>query len=67
VVDRLVLQARTFAGAGAFNETSARAHAEAEVAEIPDARLVRLRSVGHRLPAHAVPAISDDLLAHTTD
>ena len=120
VVDRLVLQARTFAGAGAFDETSARAHAEAEVArttdvksamfnigsadhgprwrerlgeitaptlvlhgeddpffpigngaalaaEIPDARLVRLGSVGHRLPAHAVPAVADQLLAHTAD
>jgi pimeloyl-ACP methyl ester carboxylesterase len=32
VVDHLVLQARTFAGAGAFDEVSARAHAEAEVA-----------------------------------
>jgi len=120
VVDRLVLQARALAGAGAFDETSARAHAEAEVArttdvkcattnlafadhgprwrerlgeitaptlvlhgeddpffpigngealaaEIPDARLVRLGSVGHRLPAHAVPAIADELLAHTAD
>jgi pimeloyl-ACP methyl ester carboxylesterase len=120
VVDRLVLQARTLAGSGAFDETSARAHAEAEVArttdvkcattnlafadhgprwrerlgeitaptlvlhgeddpffpigngealaaEIPDARLVRLGSVGHRLPAHAVPAIADELLAHTAD
>jgi pimeloyl-ACP methyl ester carboxylesterase len=120
VVDRLVLRARTLAGAGAFDETSARAHAEAEVArttdvrcamtnlgfadhgprwrerlgeitaptlvlhgeddpffpigngealaaEIPDARLVRLGDVGHRLPAHAIPAIADELLAHTAD
>ena len=120
VVDHLVLQARTFAGAGAFDEASARAHAEAEVArttdvrcattniafadhgprwrerlgeiiaptlvlhgeddpffpigngealaaEIPDARLVRLDRVGHRLPAHAVPAVADELLAHTAD
>lgn len=118
VVDRLVLQARTFAGTGAFDETAARAHAEAEVArttdvksamtniafadhgprwrqrlgeitaptlvlhgeddpffpigngealaaEIPDARLVRLGNVGHRLPAHAVPIIAAELLAHT--
>ncbi len=32
VVDRLMLQARTFAGLGAFDEASARAHAEAMVA-----------------------------------
>jgi pimeloyl-ACP methyl ester carboxylesterase len=32
VVDRLVLQARTFAGAGAFDEAAARAQAEAMVA-----------------------------------
>lgn len=32
VVDRLVLQARTFAGAGAFDEPAARAHAEAVTA-----------------------------------
>jgi pimeloyl-ACP methyl ester carboxylesterase len=80
VVDHLVLRARRLAGAGAFDETSARANAEAEVArttdvrcattnialaaEIPDARLVRFGSVGHRLPAHAVPAIADELLAH---
>jgi pimeloyl-ACP methyl ester carboxylesterase len=120
VVDHLVRQARTLAGAGTFDEISARAHAEAEVArttdvkrattniafadhgprwrerlgeitaptlvlhgeddpffpigngealaaEIPDARLVRLGRVGHRLPAHAVPAIADELLAHTAD
>ena len=120
VVGRLVLQARTLAGAGAFDEASARAHAEAEVArttdvrcamtniafadhgprwrerlgditaptlvlhgeddpffpigngealaaEVPDARLVRLDHVGHRLPAHAVPAVADELLAHTAD
>ncbi len=120
VVDYLVRQARTLAGAGTFDEISARAHAEAEVArtadvkrattniafadhgprwrerlgeitaptlvlhgeddpffpigngealaaEIPDARLVRLGRVGHRLPAHAVPAIADELLAHTAD
>jgi pimeloyl-ACP methyl ester carboxylesterase len=118
VVDRLVLQARTFAGAGAFDEAAARAHAEAEVArttdvkcamtniaftdhgkrwrerlgeitvptlvlhgeddpffpigngealaaEIADARLVRLDRVGHWLPAHAVPVVADELLAHT--
>lgn len=118
VVEHLVLQARTFAGAGAFDEASARAHAEAEVArttdvkcattniafadhgprwrerlgeitaptlvlhgeddpffpigngealsaEIPDARLVRLDRVGHRLPTHAVPAVAEELLAHT--
>ena len=35
VVDHLVLQARTFPGAGAFDEASARAHAEAEVALPP--------------------------------
>jgi pimeloyl-ACP methyl ester carboxylesterase len=119
VVDRLVQQARTLAGAGAFDEASARAHAEAEVArttdvrcatniafadhgprwrerlgditaptlvlhgeddpffpigngkalaaEIPDARLVRLDRTGHRLPAHAVPVVADELLAHTAD
>jgi hypothetical protein len=38
VVDHLVLQARTFAGAGAFDEASARAHAEAEVARTTDVR-----------------------------
>jgi pimeloyl-ACP methyl ester carboxylesterase len=118
VVDRLVLQARTFAGAGSFDEAAARAHAEAVVArttdvksattniafadhgprwrerlgeitaptlvlhgeddpffpigngealaaEIPDARLVRLHRTGHWLPAHAVPAVADELLAHT--
>ena len=116
VVDHLVLQARTFAGAGAFDEVSARAHAEAEVArttdvqcamtniafadhgprwrerlgditaptlvlhgeddpffpigngealaaEIPDARLVRLGRAGHRLPAHAVPIVAEELIA----
>lgn len=120
VVDRLVLQARTLAGAGAFDEASTRAHADAEVArttdvrcamtniafadhgprwrerlgeiiaptlvlhgqddpyfpigngealaaEIPDARLVRLDRTGHRLPAHAVPVVADELLAHTAD
>ena len=36
VVDRLVLQARTFAGAGSFDEASARAHAEAVVARTTD-------------------------------
>jgi len=118
VVDHLVLQAKTSAGAGAFDEASARAHAEAEVArttdvqcatsniafadrgprwrerlgditaptlvlhgeddpffpigngealaaEIPDARLVRLSRVGHRLPAHAVPVVAKELIAHT--
>lgn len=118
VVDHLVLQARRLAGAGAFDEASARAHAEAEVArttdvqcatiniafadhgprwrerlgnitaptlvlhgeddpffpigngealaaEIPDARLVRLGRVGHRLPAHAVPIVAEELIAHT--
>jgi pimeloyl-ACP methyl ester carboxylesterase len=118
VVDRLVLQARTFAGAGAFDEASARAQAEAEVArttdvrsamtniafadhgprwrerlgdiiaptlvlhgeddpffpigngealaaEIPDARLVRLGRAGHRLPAHAVAIVAEELIAHT--
>jgi pimeloyl-ACP methyl ester carboxylesterase len=118
VTDHLVRQARNLAGAGAFDEASARAQAEAEVArttdvrsattniafadhgprwrerlgqitaptlvlhgeddpffpigngealaaEIPDARLVRLGRVGHRLPAHAVPAVADELLAHT--
>jgi pimeloyl-ACP methyl ester carboxylesterase len=118
VIDRLVLQARTLAGAGSFDEAAARAHAEAMVArttdiqcamtnialtdpgprwrerlseitaptlvlhgqddpffpigngealaaEIPHARLVRLDRVGHWLPAHAVPAVADELLAHT--
>ncbi|WP_246128155.1 alpha/beta fold hydrolase [Amycolatopsis rhizosphaerae] len=118
VIDHLVLQARTFAGAGAFDEASARAHAEAVVArtrnvkcatsniafadhgprwrerlgeitaptlvlhgeddpffpigngealaaEIPNAHLVRLDRVGHGLPAHAVTAVADVLLAHT--
>ena len=118
VIDHLVLQARTLAGVGGFDEASARAHAEAEVArttnvkcatsniafadhgprwrerlgeitaptlvlhgeddpffpigngealaaEIPNAHLVRLDRVGHRLPAHAVTAVADDLLAHT--
>lgn len=118
VVGRLVLQARTLAGAGSFDEASARAHAEAVVArtadvksamtsigfaghgprwrerlgeitaptlvlhgaddpffpvgngealaaEIPHARLVRLDRTGHWLPAHAVQAVADELLAHT--
>jgi pimeloyl-ACP methyl ester carboxylesterase len=38
---------------------------EALAAEIPDARLVRLDRSGHWLPAHAVPAVADELLAHT--
>jgi pimeloyl-ACP methyl ester carboxylesterase len=120
VVDHLVRQARTLAGAGAFDEASARARAEAEVArttdvrcattniafadhgprwrerlgeisaptlvlhgeddpffpigngaalaaEIPGARLVRLDRAGHQLPAHAVPVVADELLAHTAD
>ncbi len=117
VVNHLVRQARVLAGAGAFDEASARAHAEAEVArttnvrcatniasadhgprwrerlgditaptlvlhgeddpffpignghalaaEIPDARLVRLSRAGHRLPAHAIPTIADELIMHT--
>jgi pimeloyl-ACP methyl ester carboxylesterase len=119
VVERLVVQARTLAGAGAFDEAAARAHAEAEVArtndvkcattniafadhgprwrerlggiaaptlvlhgeddpffpigngealaaEIPGARLVRLARVGHRPPAHAMPVVAEELLAHTS-
>ena len=118
VTGHLVRQARNLAGAGAFDEASARAQAEAEVArttdvrsaitniaaadhgprwrerlgeitaptlvlhgeddpffpvgngealaaEIPGARLVRLARAGHRLPAHAVPAVAGELLAHT--
>jgi pimeloyl-ACP methyl ester carboxylesterase len=118
VIDHLVHQARTLAGAGAFDEACARARAEAEVArttdvrcamtniafadhgprwrerlgeitaptlvlhgeddpffpigngealaaEIPHARLVRLDRAGHRLPAHAIPVVADELLAHT--
>ena len=38
VVDHLVRQARKLAGAGAFDETSARAQAEAEVARTTDVR-----------------------------
>lgn len=38
---------------------------EALAAEIPGARLVRLEGVGHRLPAHAVPTVADEILAHT--
>ncbi len=38
VVDHLVLQARTFAGAGSFDEASARAHAEAVVARTTDVK-----------------------------
>jgi pimeloyl-ACP methyl ester carboxylesterase len=120
VVDHLVRQARALAGAGAFDEASARARAAAEVArtsdvrcattniafadhgprwrerlgeisaptlvlhgeddpffpigngaalaaEIPGARLVRLDRAGHQLPAHAVPVVADELLAHTAD
>jgi pimeloyl-ACP methyl ester carboxylesterase len=118
VTGHLVRQARNLAGAGAFDEASARAQAEAEVArtadvrsattniaaadhgprwrerlgeitaptlvlhgeddpffpvgngealaaEIPAARLVRLDRTGHRLPAHSVPAVVGELLAHT--
>ena len=117
-VDRLVLQARTFAGAGSFDEAAARAQADAVVARttdvksaltniafadpgprwrerlgeiiaptlvlhgeddpffpigngealaaaIPNARLVRLARTGHWLPAHALAAVADELLAHT--
>ena len=117
-VDHLVGQARALAGEGAFDETSARAQAEAEVARttdvqcattniafadpgprwrerlgditaptlvlhgeddpffpigngealaagIPNARLVRLDRVGHRLPAHAVPIVAEELIAPT--
>ncbi|MCW2644275.1 MAG: Pimeloyl-ACP methyl ester carboxylesterase [Pseudonocardiales bacterium] len=120
VVDYLVRRARTLAGAGAFDESAARAHAEAEVArttniqcaltniayadhgprlrerlgeitartlvlhgeddpffpkgngaalatEIPHARLVRLARAGHQLPAHAIPIVAEELLAHTAD
>lgn len=38
---------------------------EALAAEIPHARLVRLARVGHRLPAHALPTVAAELLAHT--
>jgi pimeloyl-ACP methyl ester carboxylesterase len=117
VVDHLVRQAKTLAGAGAFDEASAGAHAEAEVArttniqsatniasadhgprwrerlgdvsaptlvlhgeddpffpigngealaaEIPEARLVRLDRAGHKLPAHAIPIVADELIRHT--
>ena len=118
VVEHLVRQARTFAGAGAFDEAAARADAEAVVArttnvksattnlayanhgprwrerlgeisaptlvlhgeedpffpigngevlaaEIPNARLVRLAGVGHGLPAHVVPVVAEEMLAHT--
>jgi pimeloyl-ACP methyl ester carboxylesterase len=113
-----VWQARTFAGAGTFDEASGHAHAEAEVArttdvksamtniafadhgprwrerlgeitmptlvlhgeddpffpigngealaaEVPDAHLVPLDRVGHRLLAHAVPVVADEILTHT--
>jgi pimeloyl-ACP methyl ester carboxylesterase len=115
VVGHLVLQARAHAGAGAFDEAAARAHAvvartadvrcattniafadhgprwrerlgeitaptlvlhgeddpffpvgngEALAAEIPGARLGR---AGHQLPAHAVPLVAGELLAHTAE
>ena len=38
---------------------------EALAAEIPDARLVRLGRAGHRLPAHALPIVAEQLIAHT--
>lgn len=38
VIEHLVLQARTFAGTGAFDEATARAHAEAGVARTTDVR-----------------------------
>ena len=38
---------------------------QALAAEIPDARLVRLSSAGHRLPAHAIPIVADELITHT--
>lgn len=38
---------------------------EALAAEIPDARLVRLPRAGHWIPAHAVPDVAAELLAHT--
>ena len=117
---REVCQLATAEGAGAFDEASARAHAEAEVArttdvrcattsiafadhgprwrerlgeiitptlvlhgeddpffpigngealaaEIPDARLVRLDRVGHRLPGPRRPSRRGRAIAHTTD
>jgi pimeloyl-ACP methyl ester carboxylesterase len=33
----------------------------------PNPDLADERRVGHRLPAHAVPAVADELLAHTAD
>lgn len=118
VIEYLVQQARTLAGAAAFDEAAARAHARAVVArttnvksattnlayvrhnprwrerlgeitaptlvlhgeddpffpigngealaaEIPHARLVRLPHAGHGLPAHAIPTVADEMLAHT--
>ncbi len=38
---------------------------KALAAQIPDARLVRLGRAGHRLPAHAVPIVAEELIAHT--
>jgi pimeloyl-ACP methyl ester carboxylesterase len=38
---------------------------EAPAAEIPDARLVRLGRAGHRLPAHPLPIVAEELIAHT--
>ena len=38
---------------------------EALAAEIPDARLVRFPRAGHWIPAHAVPDVAAELLAHT--
>lgn len=118
VIARLVLQARTLAGDGAFDAAAAQANAEAVVArttnvksalinlgfashgprwrerlgeisvptlvlhgeddpffpignggalaaEIPHARLVRLERTGHGLPAHVIPVVAEELLAHT--
>ena len=38
---------------------------EALAAEIPDAHLVRLGRAGHRLPAHTIPVVAEELIAHT--
>jgi pimeloyl-ACP methyl ester carboxylesterase len=38
---------------------------EALAAEIPGARLVRLAGTGHGLPAHVLPVVAAELLAHT--
>ena len=58
---------RIFMNNGAASCVAVQGSADDPAVEIPDARLVRLGRVGHRLPAHAIPVVADELLAHTAN